>query len=124
MPNHITTLAFSCLIAFTAASSASAQDAKSGAAIYGRCAICHSNSGKISVGPPLNGVIGRKAASVPKFAYSRAMMAQTITWDKVSLDKFLRAPQAMVRGTKMAFVGLNKAKDRQDVIAYLATLKK
>tara|TARA_R110000868_G_C10972850_1_gene770885 strand:+ start:128 stop:286 length:159 start_codon:yes stop_codon:yes gene_type:complete len=52
------------------------------------------------------------------------MMAQTITWDKASLDKFLSAPQAMVRGTKMAFVGLNKAKDRQDVIAYLATLKK
>ena len=118
-----TFVAFSA-IAWMTASSATAQDAKAGATVYARCSVCHSTVGKVSLGPPLNGIIGRKAASVPTFTYSSAMLAPAIKWDTASLDKFLSAPQAMVPRTKMAFAGLPKAKDRQDVIAYMATLKK
>lgn len=124
MLSKAATLIVSGVVACLAASSASAQDAKAGAAVYARCAVCHSTTGKISLGPPLNGVIGRKAASVPRYNYSSAMLAQTVTWDKASLDKFLSEPQAMVPRTKMAFAGLSKVKDRQDVIAYISTLKK
>lgn len=103
---------------------AMAQDAAAGAVVFKRCAICHSTTGAISIGPALNGVVGRPSASLPKFTYSKAMTSKSIVWDKTTLDKFLTGPQAMVPGTKMAFAGLSNAKDRQDVIAYLATLKK
>lgn len=103
--------------------SAKAQDA-AGATVFKRCAICHSTVGKISIGPPLNGVVGRKAGAIPKFVYSKAIASSMLTWDKTTLDKFLARPQGETPGTKMGFAGLANPKDRQDVIAYLATLNK
>lgn len=106
------------------ASAARAQDATAGGVVYKRCAICHSTTGTISVGPPLNGIVGRKGAGVPKYTYSKAMAGKAIVWDAPTLDKFLARPQALVPGTKMGFAGLTNPKDRQNLIAYLATLKK
>ncbi|WP_157218269.1 c-type cytochrome [Flavisphingomonas formosensis] len=104
---------------------APAQDVGSGAVVFKRCAICHSvTSGGTSIGPNLFEIVGRKAGSYPKYFYSKVMAASTLIWDKPTLDKYLAKPQEMVPGNKMAFVGLSNPKDRQDVIAYLATLKK
>ena len=64
-----------------------AGDAKAGAAIFGRCAVCHTNDkgGGDGLGPNLFGVVGRKAASRPGYAYSPPMRKSGIIWTDVNL---------------------------------------
>ncbi len=71
------------------------------------------------------GVVGRPSASVAGYPYSDATKAANKIWDAAALDVYLVKPQAMAPGAKMAFVGLPKAEDRANVIAYLnlGTLK-
>lgn len=107
-----------------AATSASAQagDAVAGQKVFARCGICHAvgPDAKNKIGPELNGIVGRKSAVAPGFTYSAAMTNAKLTWTKPTLDTYLTAPMKMVPGTKMLFAGLPQAKDRADVIAYLA----
>ncbi|VWX53414.1 cytochrome c family protein [Novosphingobium sp. 9U] len=87
------------------------------------CSSCHAVvPGQNRIGPSLAGVWGRKAASLPGFAYSRALKASGITWDAASLDKWLQGPVKMVPGTKMV-IGVSDAAGRKSVIDYLQTLK-
>lgn len=89
-----------------------------------RCAVCHSNQPNVNkIGPSLAGIVGSKSGSVPGFDFSMAMKNAQITWDDADLDKFLANPAGFVHGTKM-FVDLPSETDRQNVIAYLNTLKK
>jgi cytochrome c len=67
------------------------------------------------------GVVGRKAGSLPGYAYSPAMKAQSFVWDKVMLDRWLTQPTAVVPGTAMAFGGVPSKADREAIIAYLAS---
>jgi len=88
------------------------------------CAVCHSTEpGVNKLGPSLAGVVGRPSASLKEYPYSDAMQKAGLTWTKIALDKYLTNPQAMVKGTKMLFVGLKDAKDRKALVDYLATLK-
>ena len=107
------------------AAPAAAQDAAAGAVVFKKCSVCHATSaGKASsMGPHLGGIVGRKAGSAPNYVYSKAMASAGFRWDAAKLDAYLTKPQVMVKGTKMGFGGLSNPKDRQDVIAYLATLK-
>lgn len=98
-------------------------DVKKGATIFRKCAACHRVDGKNAVGPHLNGVVGRKVASVSGFSYSGALQKLGGDWTPARLDEWLTKPKAYAPGTKMGFAGLNKIQDRADVIAYLATLK-
>jgi cytochrome c len=75
------------------------------------------------VGPGLKGVVGRKAGTQPDFTYSTAMAKSGLTWDDRTLDAFLADPRTALPGTAMAFPGVEDAKDRADLIAYLKTLK-
>ena len=89
-----------------------------------KCGSCHSvEAGKNRVGPSLAGVVGRKSASIETYSYSAAMRGAGLTWDPATLDSYLTNPRAKVPGTKMTFLGLPKANDRADIIAYLSTLK-
>ena len=92
-----------------------------GEAVFrGNCIACHSLTAGINrVGPSLAAVVGRPAGSISGYAYSAAMANSGITWTEDRLDAFLSAPQAVVPGTKMTFMGLKDPKDRADVIAYL-----
>lgn len=121
---HALTSAMLALAGAGLAGPAIAQDAGAGAVVFKRCAVCHSVAGKPLIGPYLNSVVGRKSGTVPKFNYSKALVRSDIVWNKASLDKYLTKPQAMVPGTTMAFGGVPNAKDRQDLIAYLGSLKK
>jgi cytochrome c len=47
------------------------------------------------------------------------MKESGIVWDDASLDEYLASPRELVPGTKMAFAGLRKEEERDDVIAYL-----
>jgi cytochrome c len=67
-------------------------------------------------------VVGRKSGTEPGYSYSAAMKSANITWDDASLDKFLTSPGGFVHGTKM-FLSIPSSTDRQNVIAYLETLK-
>lgn len=113
------------LAAAAAASPALAQDAAAGAAAFkARCSTCHTVAPGQAPGmaPNLYGVVGRKAASTA-FNYSPALKASGLTWDRATLDKFLTSPMKMVPGTRMV-ISTADPKQRADLIAYLASLKK
>ena len=106
-------------------SGALAQAAPSGETVFKqRCAACHSTvAGQNRAGPALNGVVGRKAASLDGFkAYSAALKASGLTWTADNLDKYLAKPAALVPGTTM-LVAVPDAAQRAALTTYLATLK-
>ena len=87
------------------------------------CSPCHATQpGVNKIGPSLVGVVGRKSGSEPGYNYSPALKSAGITWDEQELDKYLTNPGADVHGTKM-LISVPNADDRQNVIAYLKTLK-
>jgi cytochrome c len=93
-------------------------DAASGKAIFEkRCTGCHAMQGDRE-GPRLAGVFGRKAGSVPGFDYSAGLKNSGITWNEVTLEKWLADPDMVVPDNKMDF-HLPKAQERSDLIAYL-----
>jgi len=101
-----------------------AADVEAGKTAFKKCALCHTTeAGKNKIGPSLFGIVGRKAASVENFNYSEGMKKFDHTWDAETLDSYLADPRAIVPGTKMIFPGIKDEKERQDVIAYLETLK-
>ncbi len=85
------------------------------------CAACHrfrAAEGTL-VGPHLEGLFGRAAASVPGFGYSAALTESGIVWTPRSLEAWLANPADFVEGTSMAFTGYRSAEDRRDLIAFL-----
>jgi cytochrome c len=98
-----------------------ADDAAAGEKVFAQCAACHTvgASAQNSVGPVLNGVVGRAAGTYPGYRYSSAMRKSGLTWDEATLKQYLRGPDKMVPGTKMAFPGLSSDDDLANVIAYL-----
>jgi cytochrome c len=98
-------------------------DAAAGEKVFSRCAGCHSTQAGVNkIGPSLDGVVGRKSGAEPGYSYSPAMKSAGLTWDEANLNKFLQGPSSLVHGTKM-FLSVSSETDRQNVIAYLATLK-
>jgi cytochrome c len=112
-----------CIVASSALSgSHSAGDAAKGEKVFKKCKACHVvEEGKNKTGPSLYGVVGRAAGSVEGYKYSKAMAGSGLVWDAETLDAYLTNPKKYLKGTKMAFAGLKKEKDRANVIAYLAT---
>jgi cytochrome c len=107
------------------ASQAEAADAKNGATVFQRCAICHANTkgAPAKIGPDLFGIVGRKAGTMPNFSYSAAMKGSGITWTPEKLTAYVQHPQAVVPGNRMAFAGVTRPADAADLVAYLGTLK-
>ena len=99
-------------------------NAENGAAIFKKCAVCHTNEkGKPKgIGPNLWGVVNRPKASFEGFEYSGDMKANGGIWTFEDIATFIANPKAYVAGTKMVFSGLTNPEDAADVIAYLATL--
>ncbi len=102
-------------------SGAVAGPAERGKLLFLRCASCHdiSATASLKIGPNLMGVYGRKAGSLPGYAYSPAMQSQTFVWDKAHLNRWLTKPSDLVPGTAMAFGGVPSEADRLAIIAYL-----
>jgi cytochrome c len=105
----------------TAGSAYADGDPAKGATVFKRCAACHVvDKEQNRVGPHLVGIVGRHAGAVDGFKYSDAMKDSGLTWDEDTLDKYLADPKGFIPGNKMAFPGLKKEDEREDVIAYLA----
>lgn len=102
-----------------------AGDAAKGEKIFKKCKACHVvNEEKNKTGPHLVNIIDRPAASVESYKkYSKAMKNSGFIWDEATLDGYLAAPKKYLKGTKMAFAGLRKEKDRADIIAYFKSLQ-
>ena len=118
-------LAIIAIAIATASVARAAGNASTGAALFNRCAICHSNAkgAPNKLGPNLFGVVGRKAGTFPGFSYSSAMKRSGITWTAAKLMAYLVAPQQVVPGNSMPFAGMANAQQRADIAAYLGTLK-
>lgn len=96
--------------------------AEKGAAIFKKCAACHTinQGGAAGIGPNLYGVLGGPHAHMQGFGYSDAMQAtHGETWGWTNINKWLTSPKAYIPGNKMAFAGLSKPEDRADIIVYL-----
>ena len=120
------TTVFAVLVLLTSTSVSHADgDAAKGEKIYVKCKTCHDiDKGVNKVGPSLKGLVGRKAAAVPDFKYSEAMIAkgaEGVVWDEATLTVYLPDPKAFVPKTKMVFAGLKKSEDIEDLIAFLKT---
>jgi cytochrome c len=105
---------------------AQAGDPIAGAKQFAQCRTCHATvaTAPDGLGPNLVGVYGKKAATHrKKFAYSPALRASKITWDDAALDRWIADPTATVKGSKMVFIGIARKPVRQNIIAYLKTLK-
>ena len=101
-----------------------AQDLAAGEQSFRKCAPCHDigEGAKIKLGPPLNGLDGRKAGTFEGFNYSEANKSSGIVWSEQAFDKYIRAPMQEMPGTRMAFVGIKNDKDIGDLWAYLKQL--
>ena len=92
-----------------------------GEKVFKKCSACHvvNKGGENKIGPVLYGVLGRQVAALSDYKYSKAMAAYDKTWTFEEMNGYLRKPQSYIKGTKMAFAGLRKEKDRASVILYL-----
>ena len=96
-------------------------DLASGEKVFKKCAACHSivKGGKNNIGPALYNVVNRKIGSVSDYKYSKALSEYGKEWTFEELNCYLIKPAKWIKGTKMAFAGLRKEKDRASVILYL-----
>ena len=118
--------ALSVLAVALTASSAQAGDVAAGEKVFQKCLQCH----RIGLGatnfygPVLNGLIGRKAGSVPGYKYSQALETSTIVWDYDALSRYLKEPKHAVPGVAMTFPGLKDQADIDNVIAYVSQFRR
>ena len=89
--------------------------------VWKKCSACHSikKDGKNKIGPALYNVLGRNVAALNDYKYSKALAAYGKSWTFEEMNGFLTKPQAYIKGTKMAFAGLKKEKDRASIILFM-----
>ena len=108
--------------ALAIANPAAAQDdVAAGQKVFQTCRACHLLvANRHMTGPSLVGVFGRKSGTAEGFPrYSPAMRQANVVWSAETLDKFLADPQAYIKSNWMTFPGVEDAKDRANLIAYL-----
>ena len=114
-----------------AASAAPAGDPEAGKKVFRKCAACHViDSAANKMGPSLKGILGRTAGSVDGFRYSKAFQAANdkgLKWTDDALKAFVVDPKDFVKDrigadkgrTRMAFPGLRKEQDVEDLLAFM-----
>lgn len=85
------------------------------------CRACHglAPGDPSPLGPPLHGMFGRRAGSLPGYDYSQALKDSGIVWTEETLDAWLASPDEYIPGNKMVFAGYRSADDRRALIEYL-----
>ena len=74
---------------------------------------------KVKLGPPLNGLDGRQAGTIPGFNYSEANKSSGIKWDDAQFAEYIKNPMQRIPGTRMAFAGIRNDKDIANLWTYL-----
>jgi cytochrome c len=116
------------LLVLASAGVSAAQDADVAAgekSFRGKCSPCHDigDPAKIKLGPPLNGIDGRKAGTFEGFPYSDANKNSGITWNHDEFAKYIKNPMQVMPGTKMAFIGIRDDKEIENLWGYLKQFK-
>ncbi len=122
-----TTLAAAAAFALIGfAGQAMAQDAEAGEKSFAKCRACHQigETAKNSVGPNLNGLIGRHSGAVEGYNYSDANKSSGLTWDEATFKEYIKNPRAKVPGTKMVFAGITNETEIDNLVAYLKQFDK
>ena len=123
---NITLRALVFVAAAAASSAALAQDVAAGKSSFNKCLACHAigENAKNKVGPELNGLNGRKSGTVAGYSYSDANKNSGLTWDEATFKDYIKDPKAKIPGTKMAFAGIKKETEVNDLWAFLAQFDK
>jgi cytochrome c2 len=118
------------LLAACGGSALAAGDAAKGKEVFAQCTVCHmiGPGATTLIGPELNGVVGRKAASIANYPmYSPGMKTLGelgVVWTEGNLDKWLANPKAILPDSYMSmFPGIPEASDRANIVAYLKTFQ-
>ena len=123
MKKIVSTVAMTVIFSVLSIGYASATDVKKGKRVFNKCKACHTLvENKHRIGPSLHGIFGRTAGTAPKYKYSKAIKkagVQGIAWDEKTLRKYLLKPRAYMKGTKMAFAGIKKKTDMDNLMAFL-----
>jgi cytochrome c2 len=112
---------------------ARAQDAEHGEKVFRKCTACHKlgDDAKNTVGPVLNGVIGRTAGTYDDYKYGKSLVAAGeagLVWNEELIAQYIANPKEFLKTylgedkiqAKMTFK-LGNEQDRLDVVAYLKT---
>jgi cytochrome c len=115
------TWVFAGVLVVASAGAALAQDAAAGEQSFNKCKPCHDvgEEAKVKLGPPLNGISGRKSGSYNGFTYSEPFKGLGITWDAALFKQWITNPSAMAPGTRMAFSGIKDDQEIANLWAYL-----
>ena len=91
----------------------------------GKCVVCHSleKGGAARVAPTLWGIVGAEKGRAKGYGYSLALAKAGGKWTERDLDEYLTSPSRFLPGTSKTIVGLPNAKERAEIIDYLAKLK-
>lgn len=122
---HLFVPAILSLAVLTAPTLVQAQDLAAGEKLFKRCAACHTvnEGGANKVGPNLWGVFGSTAGQRDNgYKYSKAMKESGVVWNDETMSGYLENPRAFIPKTRMAFPGIKKADQRDDLIAYLKSV--
>ena len=121
-------LLFGAILVLGATPAIAGGDAVRGKKVFNKCKACHSiKAGKHKIGPSLAAVIDRKAGTAKGFKRYKGLKGADWDWDEATLDEYLTNPKKFVKSRnkrKSAMIlKLKKKRDRDDVIAYLKSLK-
>ena len=99
-------------------------DAERGKDLFKDCKACHQVGANAEnrVGPHLNGLFGRRAASIENFRYSKSLKRagdDGLVWDREKLGFYIENPKAFASGTRMNYKGMADPEARADLLAYL-----
>ena len=99
-------------------------DVEHGKTLFAQCASCHEvgAGAENSVGPHLNFLFGRKAASIDGFKYSDSLVraaSNGLEWHADTLSAYIEDPRTFASGTRMNYDGMKDAGERRDLLAYL-----
>ncbi|MBL4891935.1 MAG: c-type cytochrome [Rhizobiaceae bacterium] len=126
MAKHLVQLTLAAVLAFAASPAFAEGDIKKGEKIFKKCRACHEvgDAAKIKLGPVLNNVFGATLGTNADYAdkYSKAMKKkgeEGVVWNAETLNDFLTKPKKYIKKTKMAFAGIKKDKQREDLLAFL-----
>ena len=125
MKNILRALVISAATA-AASSAALAQDVAAGKSSFNKCLACHAigENAKNKVGPELNGLDGRKSGTAEGYSYTDANKNSGITWNEATFKEYIKDPKAKIPGTKMAFAGIKKETEINDLWAFVSQFDK
>lgn len=111
-----------CLLLSPSALPQASSNSSGQQAFNNACRTCHIvREGDNRLGPNLHKIMGRKAGSLPGYAFSSAMKEAGFVWDEEKLDRFMANPDEVVPGNNMKpYGGLASEEERKKIIAFLA----